>query len=36
LGRVPSDLKKAIAWYRQARDLGNAEAEILPDGLDKQ
>ena len=29
LGHLPGDLKKAIFWYRQARDLGNAEAEIL-------
>jgi Sel1 repeat len=28
-GRVPSDVAKAVFWYRQARDLGNAEAEIL-------
>ncbi len=33
LGGVPSDAKKAIFWYLQARDLGNAEAAILLDEL---
>jgi TPR repeat protein len=36
LGRVPSDLEKAISWYRRARDLGNAEAEILLEELARQ
>lgn len=29
LDRVPGDLARAVSWYRQARDLGNPEAEIL-------
>ena len=29
LRNVRSDLKKAVYWYRRARDLGSAEAEIL-------
>ena len=29
LGQVANDAKKAAVWYRRARDLGNAEAEIL-------
>ena len=29
LPRVTSDPKKAAVWYHRARDLGNAEAEIL-------
>jgi TPR repeat protein len=28
-GGVRSDLEKAVYWYRRARDLGSAEAEIL-------
>ena len=28
-GRVPGDIEKAASWYRQARELGSAEAEIL-------
>ena len=29
LGRIAGDLKRAVSWYRRARDLGNSEAEIL-------
>ena len=36
LGRVPSDLEKAASWYRRARDLGNAEAQILLKSLPGQ
>ncbi len=36
LGRVPSDLGKAVSWYGRARDLGNAEAEILLKSLHGQ
>jgi hypothetical protein len=28
-GHVPSDFEKAVSWYRQAVELGNAEAAIL-------
>jgi hypothetical protein len=28
-GHVPGDFEKAVSWYRQAVELGNAEAEIL-------
>jgi hypothetical protein len=36
LGRVPSDVKKAVFWYRQARYLGNAEADILLEELTRR
>ena len=29
LGRVAGDLNQALHWYRHARDLGSAEAEVL-------
>ena len=36
LSHVRSDLKQAVSWYRRARDLGNAEAEILLKSLREQ
>ena len=29
IGRIQGDLRRALYWYRKARDLGSEDAEIL-------